>query len=331
MRTPERSGAVLVLGEVMRVLVADDGAALARAEAFRSTIGGAEANVAVGLARLGFPAAWLGRVGDDDAGAYVLRRLRAEGIDVSLARTTPGFTGLLLRNSSSHGAISVSYHRAGSAGASLDADHVDSAWAAGPPRLVHVTGITAMLSPAANGAVRRVVELAERDGVPLSFDVNLRLRLAPAEQWPAVLAPLARSASLVFAGADELDLLPGGREQAVEELLAAGVRAVIRKDHDHSATVAWSDGHPGSGGAAGSARQTPLAKAVVDPVGAGDALVAGYLSGYLRELPPAECLRRGAAVAAFAIGNWSDTDGLPSVAEVERFLAAFEGGEQVMR
>lgn len=326
--------ALLVLGEVMRVLVAEPGEALGRAEGFRSTIGGAEGNVAVGVSRLGHRAGWIGRVGDDDAGAYVVRRMRAEDVDVSAVQQVSGFTGLLLRNSSAHGAISVAYHRAGSAATSIDASQVRAAWAAaqaaGGPRLVHVTGISLMLSDETAAATRELIELAGAAQVPVSFDVNLRLRLAAPEQWRAALADVVPRAQVVFAGADELPLVPGGvdadgrpvhPEQVAHGLIAAGATAVVCKNADHTATVYTRDT---------AHTEQPLARQVVDPVGAGDALVAGYLSGVLDDEPPAACLRRGAGTAAFAVEGWSDTENLPSAKELTQLLAA-ERGEQVAR
>lgn len=327
-RLPNAEPDLLVLGEVMRVLVAEPGEALARADHFRSTIGGAEGNVAIGAARLGLHAGWVGKVGADDAGAYVLRRMRAEGVGVDqVGVDANGFTGLLIRNTSAHGAISVSYHRAGSAGSTVEPELVQRAWTAGTPRMVHVSGITAMLSASSLAAVKEFVASATRSGVPVSFDVNLRLRLAPIDRWRSVLPPIAAAADILFAGDAELALLADRPDEqptsTVQRLIDNGVTAVVLKNSDHSCTVVTADG---------TATQRPLARQVVDPVGAGDALVAGYLSGQLSGATPAESLRRGAAAAALAVQAWSDTDGLPTAAELEHFLAATDTGrEQVLR
>lgn len=316
---------LLLLGEVMRVLVAEPGEALARADSFRSTVGGAEGNVAIGAARLGLRTAWVGQVGGDDAGEYVLRRMRAENVAVDhVGVDTDGFTGLLIRNSSSHGAISVAYHRTGSAGSRVDAELVRTAWAAGRPRLVHVSGITAMMSTTSMKALDQLLSLAKADGVPVSFDINLRLRLAPVDRWRAIVPTVAAAADIVFAGTAELALVSADAPLAVaDQLIDGGVGAVVLKNPDHSCTVLTADG---------AVTQKSLARHVVDPVGAGDALVAGYLSGYLGGADPADCLLRAAAVAAFAVETWSDTEGLPTAAELEQFLAALHtGGEQVLR
>ncbi|WP_051266623.1 sugar kinase [Nakamurella lactea] len=315
---------LLTLGEVMRVFVAEPGDAVARAERFRSSIGGAEGNVAIAVARLGLRASWVGNVGTDDAGSYVLRRLRAEGVDVDGVGVVDGFTGMLIRNSSADGAISVSYHRAGSAGSRLDADLVRRAWAQGVPRAAHVSGITGLLSGSSLDAVRELMTLADDAGVPVSFDVNLRTRLAPLDAWRTVIPELAGRADLVFAGEAELALVEQGEPLAVARgLCERRAKAVVLKNSDHTCTVVTADG---------VLTQPPLARRVVDPVGAGDGLVAGYLTGFLAGDGPAECLRQGAAVAAFAVGGWSDTEDYPTPAELAGFLASLDGGvEQVLR
>ena len=63
----------------------------------RLSIAGAESNVAIGLARLGHRARWVGRIGDDEMGALVVRTLRAEGVDTSsVVVDADRATGLLL-------------------------------------------------------------------------------------------------------------------------------------------------------------------------------------------------------------------------------------------
>jgi len=80
---------VVTLGEAMVGLVASDVGPLAEARRFEPHVAGAEANVAVGLARLGHRAAFIGRVGSDGFGTAIVRRLRGEGVDVANLRVDP--------------------------------------------------------------------------------------------------------------------------------------------------------------------------------------------------------------------------------------------------
>ncbi|MGW4482327.1 sugar kinase [Amycolatopsis sp. NPDC004368] len=309
---------VLTLGEAMRLLLAEPGVALRRAHSFQASVAGAEANVSVGLARLGHRVRWLSRLGDDSSGAAVLSALRAEGVDVSGVGVDPaGFTGLLLRDDTPGRGIDVQYHRAGSAACSISADFVRTAGLGGA-RLVLVSGITAMLSPSARDAVLALFELARAEGATIAFDPNVRLKLAAPAQWRETVGPLLPQADLVFAGEDELELL----DASAADLIVRGVGTVVVKQRDKvaravTAEYEWS--------------QETLVTHVVDPVGAGDALTSGYLSSWLRGGSPAEALLAGAVSAALVVGTRTDLEGLPDRAELARTSAALGGGEEVHR
>jgi 2-dehydro-3-deoxygluconokinase len=297
---------VVTLGEAMRLLLAEPGVALRRAHTFTSSVAGAETNVAVGLARLGHRVRWLSRVGDDPSGASILATLRADDVDVSRVEVDPGgFTGFLVRDTET-----VEYHRSGSAASHLSAAYVREAGLDGA-RLVHVSGITAMLSPDAREAVEALFTLARASGAWVSFDPNVRLKLGSADRWRETVGPLLSRADLVFAGEDELELLG----QTPDALLAGRAQTVVVKQRDKIARAVTADG---------SWAQPSLVTRVVDPVGAGDALTAGYLSSWLRGAKPAEALRAGAACAALVVGTRTDLEGLPGQGELTKALIGTE-------
>ncbi|MEU1664341.1 sugar kinase [Streptomyces sparsogenes] len=309
---------VVTCGEAMLLLLAEPGVPLERAVHFRRSVAGAESNVAMGLARLGHRARWLGRVGADPAGRAVLRELRAEGVDVAHAGVDEQApTGLLLRDSHPHRAIDVQYYRSGSAGSRLAPEHIPPEAVAGA-RLVHISGITPMLSPTAAAATDRLVELARAAGAEVSFDPNVRRKLGGAAQWAQTAGRLLREAELVLAGEDELELLTArSADEAAAELLDGRAHTVVIKRADRSATALT---------AGGRWDQPPYPVPVTDPVGAGDAFAAGYLSARLRGLSESRALAEAACVAALVVQTATDTDGLPSADGRERALAAFEDG-----
>ncbi|WP_432586318.1 sugar kinase [Streptomyces sp. HD1123-B1] len=309
---------VVTCGEAMLLLLAEPGVPLDRAVHFRRSVAGAESNVAVGLARLGHGVRWLGRVGADPAGEAVLRELRADCVDVGHAIVDDHApTGLLMRDSHPHRAIDVQYYRMGSAASRLNPEQIRPESVEGA-RLLHLSGITPMLSPTAAAASRRLVELARAAGARISFDPNVRHKLGGAAQWTQTAGPLLREADIVLAGEDELELLTSlSAAEATEELLAGAAREVVVKHPDHSATVRTADG---------SWRQEPHAVPVVDPIGAGDAFAAGYLSARLRGLREQRALAEAACVASLAVQAATDTDGLPTAAARDRALARAAGG-----
>ncbi|MEV8564495.1 sugar kinase [Streptomyces sp. NPDC051322] len=287
------------------------------------SVAGAESNVAIGLARLGHPVHWAGVVGADEAGELVLRTLRAEGVDVSgAARAGEAPTGLILFEPRLPEVTRVHYYRAGSAGSRVSADDVDRAFdAAGqPPRVLHLTGITPALSPAARAAADRALELAGEHGALVSIDVNYRSRLWSTQQASAVLCSWAPRADVLIASDDELPLcLPDGSPDdtalRARALLDAGAGEVVVKLGAAGATAYTSGGKL-------HCPARPVRS--LDPVGAGDAFVAGYLSALLDGADTASRLDRAVTTGAFAVATPGDWEGAPTRAELG-LLAADSG------
>ncbi|WP_341715771.1 sugar kinase [Micromonospora sp. FIMYZ51] len=282
-------------------------------------LAGAESNVAIGLARLGHRAAWAGRISDDELGEFVLRQLRAEGVDTTGIRRDPERpAGLMFLERRTADVNRVRYHRAGSAGSALSIDDLRGPLATGT-RVLHLTGITPALSDTARAAVTWAVRAAAADGIAVSLDVNYRAGLWSREAARETLAPLAGYASVIIASADELDLVaePGVDEAAVVAgLLDRGVGTVLVKLGADGARGYTRDG----------VEQVPAVPVTaVDTVGAGDAFTAGYLSGYLDGLPLADRLRRAAALGAFAVAGTGDWEGLPRRDELSLITGSAAG------
>lgn len=293
---------VVAFGETMAVVRAVEPGPLRFAQSLRLGVAGAESTVAVGLARLGHTVRWVGRVGDDEFGRLVVSRLLAERVDVGFVQVDPAATGLLVREQRTADVARVRYYRSGSAGSRLAVSDVLPALSDGS-RLLVVSGITPALSASASAATRTAVAHAVDAGWEVCFDVNYRAGLWSREAAAQVLRPLALSAGIVVGDAEELSVVGG-----VEALLAGGVREVVVKKGAEGASVSTVDG-------AFSVPAVPVT--AVDVVGAGDAFVAGYLSGWLDGVDVRERLSRGVAVAGFAVGCVGDWEGLPTRVELE--------------
>ncbi|MEV4702222.1 sugar kinase [Actinoplanes sp. NPDC049316] len=290
---------LLTFGETMGLVAADGIGPLEHARGFHFGIGGAESNVAIGVAHLGSPATWIGRVGPDATGDLIERRLRAEGVDAVVIRD-PSFTGLMVRHRRTGALQHVDYHRAGSAGSRLGpADiPVDTLRAAG---ILHVTGITPALSDSARAAVFQAVETARAAGVPVSVDVNYRAKLWSRFDAAPVLLDLVTRADIVFAGPDEAAIIVDG--PPVAGLAKLGPAEVIIKDGPRGCTALIG----------GETFTVPaLDVTVVHPVGAGDAFVAGYLADRLAGAASAARLETAVAAGAWAVTLPGDCEGLPS-------------------
>lgn len=300
---------IVTLGETMALVRAVEDGSLSHVRDARFGIGGAESNVAIGLARLGVPAAWLGRLGDDGFGRRVARELRAEGVRVVGILDPDAPTGLMVKETPRPGRTSVLYYRSGSAGSRLESSDLAGLGIQDAARL-HVTGITCALSRSAADALGTAVEIARGAGVPVSFDVNHRSRLWRDDSYVARYRELVRAADVVFAGEDEAAILVpeavGPRRQA-EAIGALGPRSVVVKLGARGA-LALDDG------AVTELPAVPVT--VVDTVGAGDAFVAGWLAEWWRGSPGAVRLDVATRAGAFACLHPGDWEGLPTTAEL---------------
>ncbi|WP_369255502.1 sugar kinase [Geodermatophilus amargosae] len=299
---------IVTLGETMALLWPPEVGPLRHAPSLRLGVAGAESNLAVGAVRLGVPATWLGRVGDDEFGRLVATTLRGQGVTTTAVVDPGAPTGLMVKERRTARATRVLYYRSGSAGSRLGPGDLDPAVIAGA-RVLHVTGITPALSASARAAVFAAVEEAVAAGVPVSLDLNYRSALWSAGEAGPVLRELVRRADVVLATEEEARLVVDAPDDRalVAALAALGPRHVLLKQ-----------------GAAGSlsgiedrlyrvpARTVP----VVDPVGAGDAFGAGYLSGLCRGLDAEERLGLATTAGAFAVSVPGDWEGLPSLADL---------------
>ena len=302
---------IVTVGETMIVMRSDAAGPLRLGLPFTASIAGAEATVAIGLARLGHPVAWAGVVGDDPGGAMIVRALRGEGVDVSHVRIEPAApTGLMLRVDRTSERAAVRYYRGGSAGSMLRPSDVYAAL--GPrTRILHLTGITGCLSQTARAAVIAAVGRARELSITTSFDVNYRRQLASVDAAGDLLREILPGIGLLFVGADEIGVLQAatGASDPVRAALDAGIAEVVVKDGRAGATV-----YTGAGQVHAPA---PAVSRVVDVIGAGDAFVAGYLSAWIDDAPVGERLQRGALTAGFCVSTLGDWEGLPSRGELD--------------
>ncbi|SCF38133.1 2-dehydro-3-deoxygluconokinase [Micromonospora echinospora] len=283
---------VVTVGETMVVFSPDGPVPLDRAERVAVHVGGAESNVAMYLAALGHRVAWASRVGDDPFGRMVLRHVADAGVDVTGVTVDPDApTGVYAKDPTPDG-TRVHYYRAGSAASRLDPTLLDHPGVAGA-RLLHLSGITPVLSASCRALVEAALVARALPGATVSFDVNYRPRLWPVEQAAPVLRDLADHADVVFVGLDEAWTLWRTPDPAAVRRLLPGPSVVVVKDGAVGATALAREGRVSFVPA--------LRVPVVEPVGAGDAFAAGYLSALRRDLDPVTTLRWGHLVAAHAL------------------------------
>ncbi|MFJ4036940.1 sugar kinase [Microbacterium sp. NPDC090007] len=308
--------AVLTFGETMALVRATEIGGWETASAAHISVGGADSNVAIGLARLGVPVAWIGRVGDDPLGRRVDREIRAEGVLTTSIVDDHHPTGLMLKEQRTPVHTRVSFYRAGSAGSALRAEDIgDDAIAAA--EIVLVNGVTAALSPTARAAVLSVAARARTFGTEVVFDVNHRPSLWRGRDPLPTYLEIAECADVLFAGEDEARLLLATEGGSAADL----ARALARSGPAEIIVKSGADGATGlSDGQLRHVRAVPIVP--VDTVGAGDAFVAGYLAARLRGATLEERLSLGARCGAFACMGPGDWESLPRTADIALLGAA---------
>ncbi|MFI6403550.1 sugar kinase [Streptomyces sp. NPDC050548] len=312
---------VVCVGETMVVLAPPDGRPLAEQPSVTMAVGGAESNVACGLAGLGHRAAWLSRLGDDPFAHRVLAELTARGVDVSGVETDPARpTGVYFKDPAPTG-TRTHYYRGGSAASAMGPDLLTRTPALRRARVVHLSGVAAALSDDCAALLEAILvdrALGRDENAPLiSFDVNHRPALwrHGSPDAAKTLLTLARAADLVFVGRDEAEALWGtARPDDVAELLAPAPLIVV-KDAEHGAT-SYADG---------TRTFVPaLPTEVVEPVGAGDAFAAGYLAALLEHRDERSRLRLGHVAASAALRTRGDVPVMPTRTETDRQLGLDE-------
>lgn len=303
---------VVTFGESMALMMPSGTKGIEYSSQFHKSFGGAESNVAIGIARLGHRAGWFGRLGKDPLGRTILKQIRGEGVDVSRAQLADDApTGLMIREVVS-GKSSVYYYRKFSAASKMKPEHLDEDYIK-QAKILHVTGITPALSDSCRETVQAAVRIARKHGVKVSFDPNLRLKLWSLEEARKVLLPLAEEADYFLPGLDELKLLyeTDDFEDIVKRLNRLSAVTILKGADDKTYVLEK-----------GNLTAVPYFKAeqVVDTVGAGDGFCAGFLTGLLKGYSHEEAVRLGNLIGSLVIQMEGDWEALPTWDQVDSIL-----------
>jgi 2-dehydro-3-deoxygluconokinase len=309
---------VATLGEAMAVMDPLATGPLRHVGTFAKHVAGAELNVAVGLSRLGHRVGWAGHLGDDEFGKEILAFLRGEEIDVSAAGVNPEApTGLYFKEKRALDRLRVYYYREGSAASKMRSEDLDLDYLLSG-EILHLTGITPALSESCRGLTERLISAANERGVLVSFDANVRWRLFGKLDPREVLGPLVARADLLFLSDDEAELLVGGNQPntirreglSAKTIVVHGAKGAFALDGDE---VAEKESYPVE---------------EVDAVGAGDAFVAGFLSGRLRGWSTGDCLELANACGACAVTVPGDAESMPFEEEAFALVSGTSGEER---
>ena len=307
---------VFTLGETMVRFTPKGFVRLEEAAELELRVGGTESNVAVALARLGLRVSWASKLPRNPLGELTARRILSFGVDVSHVRWVDGSRmGLyFIEPGAAPRSGLVLYDRAQSAAAGMAPEDWD--WSMlDAARHVHLTGITPALSPTATDTAARAIREARERGKTISFDVNYRARLWPADLARETLLPLIRDVDLLICTLADCESVFG--LAGTPEDVAQGMGEL-----SHARHIALTLGGEGAllWDRDGFYRATPFPVQAVDRVGAGDAFDAGLLWGFLNG-DAALGLQYGMAMAALKHTIPGD-EFVSSLAEVEALIRA---------
>jgi len=314
-------GKIVTLGEVVSDIYR--GEEFSEVEiGFVARPGGAPANVAVAASRLGSEATFVGSVGQDLFGDFILRALEAEGVDTSHVgrQRQPTRTSLAFVEIGTDGDREFTFYRSSPAADELLSPEDVTEDVLSGASFVNFGSIPLIREPV-RSATHRIAELARKHDVPVAFDVNFREHL-----WESTSAareavdPLLELSDIVKLGDDELPPLLDTEdvEEAAQALLDRGVTLVLISKGPDGAFYATSE----------YSGEVPTYDVgdIVDATGAGDAFLAASLV-HLSDHPfdeerVREASLRGCAAGALACTDYGAMRALPTNDELEKFIEA---------
>jgi len=295
------------------------------APAFAKAPGGAPANVAVGVAKLGRRAGFIGKVGQDPFGHFLAHTLASEQVDTSFlayaenVRTTLSFVAV-----HSSGRRDCFFYRNPGADQMLEPDDIDETYVKAA-KLFHFGSIS-MIDPKPKEATLKTLRIASSNGLLVSYDPNLRMSLWPNERqafetiWEGF--PYADFAKV---SEEEWEFITGTKDfdAGAKKIMEKGVRLLVISQGEHGATFY----HP-----TGSRHIPAYEIELVEATGSGDGFVASILVDLVTRIEQgvridqldaedlSTIVRRANAVGALTATRYGAIPGLPTAQELQEFL-----------
>ena len=292
---------VTTFGESMLRLSVPVGRPLELSSRLDMNIAGSESNTLAVLAQLGHDCSWASSLPDNALGRLVANQFRLRGIVLSgvVWQENGRIGNYFVEMVAPPRTIQVIYDRANSCVTQMSPAQID--WdSLLDTRLLHLTGITPALSAGCRAIVQEAVTRAQAANVPVSFDVNYRSKLWTLDEAAKTLLPLLQKSALLFCAkrdAEKLFGISGTVEEVIEQLAEKTEARHIVVSIGAKGVVGW-DGQQ-------FIHQSAYETTIIDALGAGDALAAGVIHGWLAD-EFARGLQMGSALAAMALSQVGD-------------------------
>lgn len=305
---------ILTIGEILVEIIATQ-----RGDGFREAVpligpfpSGAPAIFIDQVGKLGQECAIISRVGDDDFGWVNIDRLEADGVDISGIEIVPqGTTGSAFVRYREDGSRAFVFNIRHSACGTIELSDNTLALIDTCTHM-HVMG-TALYAPSVVKSILTATERVKALGGTVSFDPNLRPEILDAPGMREALQAVLAKTDLFMPSGEELFLFAEAKteKEAVAELLARGIKAIVIKRGDKGASYfdkdTWLD-------------QSGYKVEEVDPTGAGDCFGAAFVTFWLAGLEPAAVLRYANASGARAVTKAGPMEGASTRAELDALI-----------
>ena len=268
---------------------------------FETTPGGKGANQAVAVARLGYPVAMVGMVGEDVFGQTLLDNLAHAGVDTGAAARVSGPSGVAQIQVDDRGENSIVVVPGANG-------HVEPEYIYQHERIIRSAGMVLCQLELPMATVNRTLELCAASGVPVMLDPAPAAPI-PDSAWAQTAWFTPNEHEAVFYTGKELSA-----EDAARQLLGRGLKAVALKRGTEGCYIAMADGR--------ADRVPAFAVDAIDTVGAGDCFNGAFAVALLEGRDPREAARFASAAAAISVTRRGAQASMPSRSEVDRLLRA---------
>jgi 2-dehydro-3-deoxygluconokinase len=295
---------VVTFGEAMVRLSPPHFQRLEQTQSLDVNAGGAELNVAVGVARLGLKSAWISKLPKNPLGYLIRDRAQELGVDCSnIVWSDKGRAGLyFLEFGASPRASSVLYDRSGSAISMINPREVDWKKVFNGSKHFHMSGITPALSASAAETTVEALKEAKKAGCTVSYDLNYRKKLWTPVDAKKIQEPMMANIDILITTEEDTNVVFGIKEkdyETVAEKLAQTFKLKIVAITLREDLSVWRNNWTAIAFQGGKIfRDRKYEVEIVDRVGAGDSFTAGFLYGWLKEKDVQKGVQYGNAFAA---------------------------------
>lgn len=300
---------IFTLGDALITFNPSETGPLRYVPSFTRKVGGAELNFAIGSARLGMETKWVSRLGGDEFGRVIYNFARGEGVDMSDVEFVDNYpTSLNFKEIRQDGSGKTFYYRYQSPILTLEPKDITDSMFDGVD-LIHLTGVFLAIDPKNLAIVKKVLEIAAKKEILVSFDPNIRLKLWTLEQAKAAYMEILPSVDILLTGLDEIELInEDASDQALEEFAERfNISQLVIKDGGNGSRL-YQHGTWYS--------KAAFEVTVIDTVGAGDGFDAGYIYATLHGYSAEDALEFANGSGALVTTVSGDNEGLPYLQEV---------------